>query len=57
MHSPIPQFFVNLLDNPRLDREYTIFAVVVAGMDVVDAVIEGDAIERIEILAAPAAAR
>lgn len=51
------QFFVNLLDNPRLDRDFTIFALVTSGMDVVDAVVEGDVIERVEILPAPAAAR
>jgi cyclophilin family peptidyl-prolyl cis-trans isomerase/HEAT repeat protein len=49
------QFFVNLLDNPRLDRDFTIFALVVSGMEVVDAVMEGDVIERVEILPAPAA--
>jgi cyclophilin family peptidyl-prolyl cis-trans isomerase len=43
------QFFVNLLDNPRLDHEYTVFALVTSGMDVVDAIVEGDVIERIEI--------
>lgn len=43
------QFFVNLLDNPRLDHEYTVFAEVVSGMDVVDAILEGDVIERIEL--------
>ena len=42
------QFFVNLVDNPRLDHDYTIFAEVVRGMDVVDAVLEGDVIERVE---------
>lgn len=51
------QLFVNLLDNPRLDRDYTVFAEVTSGMDVVDAVLEGDVIDRVEILAAPAAAR
>jgi cyclophilin family peptidyl-prolyl cis-trans isomerase len=51
------QIFVNLLDNPRLDRDYTVFAEVASGMDVVDAVLEGDVIDRVEILAAPAAAR
>jgi cyclophilin family peptidyl-prolyl cis-trans isomerase len=51
------QIFVNLLDNPRLDREYTVFAEVSSGMDVVDAVLEGDVIERVEILAAPAGPR
>jgi cyclophilin family peptidyl-prolyl cis-trans isomerase/HEAT repeat protein len=43
------QFFVNLLDNPRLDHDYTSFGEVTSGMDVVDAVLEGDVIERIEL--------
>jgi cyclophilin family peptidyl-prolyl cis-trans isomerase/HEAT repeat protein len=51
------QIFVNLLDNPRLDHEFTVFAEVVSGMDVVDEVLEGDVIDRVEILATPAAAR
>jgi cyclophilin family peptidyl-prolyl cis-trans isomerase len=41
------QIFVNLVDNVRLDHNYTIFAEVSAGMDVVDAVLEGSTIERI----------
>ena len=43
------QFYVNLLDNPRLDHEYTVFAQVVSGMDVVDGILEGDVIDRIEL--------
>ncbi len=38
------QIFVNTVDNPRLDHDYTIFGEVVRGMDVVDAVREGDLI-------------
>jgi cyclophilin family peptidyl-prolyl cis-trans isomerase/HEAT repeat protein len=44
------QVFVNLVDNPRLDHEYTVFAHVLTGMDVVDAILEGDVIERIDII-------
>jgi cyclophilin family peptidyl-prolyl cis-trans isomerase len=44
------QFFVNLVDSPRLDHQYTVFGTVVAGMDVVDAILEGDLIERVEIV-------
>ena len=43
------QIYVNLLDNPRLDHEYTVFAEITDGMDVVDAILEGDVIERIEL--------
>jgi len=32
------QYFINLADNHRLDRRYTVFADVVTGMDVVDAI-------------------
>ena len=42
------QWFVNLRDNPRLERDYTVFGEVVEGMDVVDQVMEGDVIQRIE---------
>ena len=44
------RFFVNLVDSPRLDHLYTVFAEVVSGMDVVDGVIEGDVIERVELV-------
>ena len=43
------QIFVNLIDSPRLDHLYTVFAEVVSGMDVVDAIVEGDVIERVEV--------
>lgn len=42
------QFYINLVDNPRLDHAYTIFARVVAeDMPVVDDIQEGDIIARI----------
>jgi cyclophilin family peptidyl-prolyl cis-trans isomerase/HEAT repeat protein len=44
------QIFVNTIDSPRLDHIYTVFGTVIAGMDVVDAVIEGDVIERVELV-------
>ncbi len=44
------QIFVNLVDNIRLDHDYTIFGEVVSGMDVVDRVRAGDVIQRVEIL-------
>lgn len=43
------QWFVNLRDNPRLTRDYTIFGQVISGIDVVDGVLEGDAIARIVV--------
>jgi len=41
-HSTQPQ--------PHLDGRYTIFAHVVRGMDVVHRIVQGDRIERVEIL-------
>ncbi|MCZ6915254.1 MAG: peptidylprolyl isomerase [Gemmatimonadetes bacterium] len=40
------QIFVNLVDNVRLDHNYTIIGEVVRGMDVVDGVLEGATIQR-----------
>jgi len=40
------QLFVNLADNLRLDHDYTLFGQVMSGMDMVDAVLEGDVIQR-----------
>ena len=40
------QWFVNLRDNPRLVRDFTVFAEVVEGMDVVDGILEGDVIAQ-----------
>ena len=45
------QLFVNLVDNPRLDHDYTVFGEVVSGMEVVDGVLEGDVIARVQVLA------
>jgi len=42
------QWFVNLRDNLRLGRDYTVFGEVVDGMDVVDGVLEGDVIASID---------
>ena len=44
------QWFVNLRDNFRLNRDYTVFAEIVEGIDVVDGVLEGDVIARIEVI-------
>jgi cyclophilin family peptidyl-prolyl cis-trans isomerase len=43
------QWFVNLRDNQRLDRDYTVFAEVIEGIEVVDGVLEGDRIARMRI--------
>jgi cyclophilin family peptidyl-prolyl cis-trans isomerase/HEAT repeat protein len=44
------QIFVNLVDSPRLDHFYTVFGTVVAGMDVVDGILEGDVIDHVELV-------
>jgi cyclophilin family peptidyl-prolyl cis-trans isomerase len=41
------QWFVNLRHNLRLRRDYTVFAEVVEGIDVVDGILEGDVIATI----------
>jgi cyclophilin family peptidyl-prolyl cis-trans isomerase len=44
------QIFIDLVDLPRLNHDYTVFARVVSGMDVVDGILEADVIQRISIL-------
>ena len=44
------RFFIDLVDNPRFDHEYTVFAQVLNGIDTIDRILEGDVIERIEII-------
>ncbi len=44
------QWFINLRDNLRLGRDYTVFAEVVDGIDVVDGILEGDVIARVEVV-------
>lgn len=44
------QFFILKSDAPRLDPDFCVFGVVVTGMDVVDAIEQGDVIERVRVL-------
>jgi cyclophilin family peptidyl-prolyl cis-trans isomerase/HEAT repeat protein len=44
------QIFINLVDNPRLDFDYTVFARVCTGMGVVDEIVEGDRIADVAVL-------
>ena len=44
------QIFIDLVDHPRYDHTYTVFAQVLNGMDIVDRILEGDVIETVEIL-------
>ncbi len=38
------------VDNPRLDHDYTVFAQVLNGIEVIDRLLEGDVIDTIEII-------
>lgn len=49
-HTGDAQWFINLRDNPRLVTDYTVFAEVVEGMDVVDAIVEGDVVARMRVV-------
>jgi len=51
------QIYINIVDSPRLDHVYPVFGQVVSGMDVVDGILEGDVIAKVEFPAAPAARR
>jgi cyclophilin family peptidyl-prolyl cis-trans isomerase len=44
------QIFIDLVDNPRLNHDYTVFAQVLSGIEIVDQVLEGDTIDKIEIV-------
>jgi cyclophilin family peptidyl-prolyl cis-trans isomerase len=46
------QWFINMVDNYRLDHDYTVFATVVSGMDVVDRILEGDVMASVRIVSA-----
>jgi cyclophilin family peptidyl-prolyl cis-trans isomerase/HEAT repeat protein len=47
------QFFIDLVDLPRLDHDYTVFAEVVSGMATVDRLLEGDVMQKVEIVTPP----
>ena len=44
------QFFIDLVDNPRFDHEYTVFGQILNGIEIVERILEGDVIDRVEIL-------
>jgi cyclophilin family peptidyl-prolyl cis-trans isomerase/drug/metabolite transporter (DMT)-like permease/HEAT repeat protein len=44
------QWFINLVSNPLLDHEYTIFGRVVSGQEVAERILEGDRIARVEVV-------
>jgi cyclophilin family peptidyl-prolyl cis-trans isomerase len=43
------QWFINLKDNPRLVREYSVFGEVVEGIEVVDGIMEGDVVASMRV--------
>lgn len=43
------QIYINLVDNVRLDGDYTVFGTVLTGIDVVDRIQEGDVIDSVVI--------
>jgi cyclophilin family peptidyl-prolyl cis-trans isomerase len=47
------QIWFNLVDNPRLDHDYTVFGRVASGAGVLDRLLECDVIERIELVERP----
>jgi cyclophilin family peptidyl-prolyl cis-trans isomerase/HEAT repeat protein len=44
------QWFINLVDNPLLDHEYTIFGRIESGRSVAERILEGDRIGRVELV-------
>jgi cyclophilin family peptidyl-prolyl cis-trans isomerase/HEAT repeat protein len=44
------QWFINLVDNPLLDHEYTVFARIDGGQAVAERILEGDRIGRVEVV-------
>ncbi|HEY3883660.1 MAG TPA: peptidylprolyl isomerase, partial [Vicinamibacterales bacterium] len=46
------QFYINLVDNRRLDDDYTVFARVI-GMEAVEQIEQGEQIVRINLAACP----
>ena len=44
------QWFINLVDNYRLDHEYTVIGRIMSGFEVVDRILEGDAMESVRIV-------
>ncbi|HEU5183854.1 MAG TPA: peptidylprolyl isomerase [Gemmatimonadaceae bacterium] len=44
------QWFINLKDNLRLNGDYTVFAEVIEGIDVVDGILEGDVMATVSVV-------
>ncbi len=44
------QWFINVRNNARLDRDYTVFGEITEGIDVVDGILEGDRIASMRVI-------
>ena len=44
------QWFINVRDNLRLGRDYTVWAEIVDGIEVADAILEGDVVQAIHVV-------
>jgi peptidyl-prolyl cis-trans isomerase B (cyclophilin B) len=44
------QWFINLVDNPLLDHEFTLFGEITEGRDAAEAILEADRIASIRVL-------
>jgi cyclophilin family peptidyl-prolyl cis-trans isomerase len=44
------QWFINLVDNPLLDHEFTLFGAIDGGQAVAERILEADRIARIEVV-------
>jgi cyclophilin family peptidyl-prolyl cis-trans isomerase len=44
------QWFINLVDNPLLDHEYTVFGRIDRGRDAAERILEGDRIAKVEVI-------
>ena len=44
------QWFINLVDNPLLDHEYTVFGRIERGQAVAERILEGDRIARVQVI-------
>jgi cyclophilin family peptidyl-prolyl cis-trans isomerase len=44
------QFFVNLVDNIRLDHDYTVVGEILQGLAVADGILEGDVMAKVEVI-------
>lgn len=47
------QLYINVVDNPLLDHEYTVAGTVIVGRGVTERILEGDAIATVEVIGAP----